>query len=101
MQNSYSSDHLSFYAPSTSPYSDPGVHNVTIVTWIYAEGCKSVHFDFTSTTPPLHTLLFWTGSSAIVGHNVNFSAYVTGGSGSWTNGCSGIGHSNWLHDDLS
>ena len=73
-----------FYVPNTSPYSDPGVHNVTIVTWIQAEGYKSVHFEFTITTPPLHTLLFWTGSSAIVGHSVNFSAYVTGGSGSYT-----------------
>ena len=60
------------------------MHNVTIVTWVQAEGYKYLHFDFTITTPPLHTLLFWTGSSAIVGHTVNFSAYVTGGPGTYT-----------------
>ena len=49
-----------------------------------AEGYKYVHSDFTITNPPLHTLLYWAGSSGLVGHIVNFAAYVTGGSGSYT-----------------
>ena len=80
LQNSYSSDHLTFYAPSNrSPYSDPGIHNVTILVWVSNEGFKSNHFNFSITIPPLQALLFWQGSATIVNQSVTFSAAVFGG----------------------
>ncbi len=80
MQNSYSSDHLTFYAPSNqSPYSDSGAHNVTILTYVSPEGFKNNHFNFNITVPPLQALLFWQGSSSIIGQSVTFTASVFGG----------------------
>jgi hypothetical protein len=80
MQNSYASDHVTFYAPSSrSPYSDPGIHNVTILVWVSAEGFKSDHFNFSISVPPIQALLFWQGSATIVNQSITFNAAVFGG----------------------
>jgi PKD repeat protein len=71
---------VTFYAPSNrSPYSDPGIHNITILVWVSAEGFKSNHFNFSISVPPIQALLFWQGSATIVNQSVTFSAVVFGG----------------------